>query len=319
MPNIMVTSKCNLACSYCFANKLVNQNDASDITLENFQYALDFITSSGRNDVGIIGGEPTLHHDFHTILSMLIDNTKINDAIIFTNGIELEPYIDQILHPKFGVLFNCNTSPNISDRQYEKLVTNIGAYMKHSNHGMLGINIFSDDMDCSYIFELAKQFNQKEIRVSLTVPNLDICTSKTYFEYFADRKEKLLQFIQLAEQFEVKLKFDCDAPPFCEISKERSFMNNIIVTPNHCTQIIDITQNLEAVRCFGTSHLCKVNLKDFPDVQTLCKYFSEQIDQIALQNMPKEECKTCFLNKTRKCRGGCLRFRTKDILEATNE
>ena len=42
MPNIMLTYRCNLKCPYCFANEFVNKKN-TDISLENFEKALDFI------------------------------------------------------------------------------------------------------------------------------------------------------------------------------------------------------------------------------------------------------------------------------------
>lgn len=314
MPNIMITSRCNLSCSYCFANKLVNQNDASDITIDDFNYAINFSTSNGPTNIGIIGGEPTLHPNFGLFLQSLIDNDKVNRITVYTNGIQLDQYISLLAHPKIFILFNCNTSPNINQFQYQKLVTHIDHFYSQSKQMTLGVNIFDNDVDYTYIFELAKQYHQLMIRISLVIPTIDICTKYSYHDYFLSKKDKLLQLIELAKQYKIQLSFDCDAPPLCEI---KNFKNVII--PHTCRPNIDITQKLEAIRCFGTSHICKVNIKDFTDLNTLKQYFIKNIDECVNKDMPKKECYHCMEYRIFNCHGGCIKFKTKKLMENKNE
>src|SRR5512141_1013400 len=85
--NILVTTICNRRCPYCFAASRVSNSAAKDssyITLENFKRALAF-GSKMEPVVGILGGEPSLHPEF----ASLIEQTWAAgfDAKIFTNGV----------------------------------------------------------------------------------------------------------------------------------------------------------------------------------------------------------------------------------------
>ena len=60
MANILLTYSCNLRCPYCFANEFVGKEN-TDITIENLLKVVSFITRTGPANIGLIGGEPTLH------------------------------------------------------------------------------------------------------------------------------------------------------------------------------------------------------------------------------------------------------------------
>ena len=128
MANIFLTRKCNLNCSYCFADEFVNKAN-EEITIDNFKTALQFIKTHKDEKVGLIGGEPTLHSAFAEILDILNSDDDITSYVIFTNGIELDKFIDRITNEKVGLLINCNSPENIGPK-YEKLKSNINLLMK---------------------------------------------------------------------------------------------------------------------------------------------------------------------------------------------
>ena len=88
MANIMITKRCNLNCGYCFANEFVNSDNSTDIDIDGFKKILDFILSDGSEKrIGLIGGEPTLHHRFGDILDILLSEERADRVILYTNGI----------------------------------------------------------------------------------------------------------------------------------------------------------------------------------------------------------------------------------------
>ena len=92
MTNILLTYRCNLHCSYCFANEFVNKEN-KDITISNFLKAVSFVTKSENADVGLIGGEPTLHPGFLEIMELLIANQRVSQISLFTNGMMLDRFM----------------------------------------------------------------------------------------------------------------------------------------------------------------------------------------------------------------------------------
>ena len=110
MPNIMITQRCNLNCEYCFANDFVNVNSSdTDISVKDFRRILDFVLGDGSvENIGLIGGEPTLHKHFSDILDILITDERVKGVTIYTNGIFVHRYIEKLKNEKFHLLINCN-------------------------------------------------------------------------------------------------------------------------------------------------------------------------------------------------------------------
>ena len=111
MANIMITDVCNLHCPYCFANEFVN-HARNDIEVDNFKKALEFILTNPTERVGLIGGEPTTHPNFKELLKILVEDKRVTNVVLFTNGVFMEPYIEILTNPKFHILVNCVSTVN---------------------------------------------------------------------------------------------------------------------------------------------------------------------------------------------------------------
>ena len=122
MPNIVVTGKCNLKCSYCFARS--TENDSS-IQLVDYTKILHFIRKDGTDSVGFIGGEPLIHPD----IGQMIDSAfgeGFKRVSVFTNGILLDRIQEKFYeYPHLTALVNVNSSKDIGNEQYRKIRDNI--------------------------------------------------------------------------------------------------------------------------------------------------------------------------------------------------
>lgn len=191
MPNIMLTYLCNLKCPYCFANEFVNR-ESNRISIENFAKAIDFLTKGGPTRVGLIGGEPTLHPELKAILEMLIGNRHITEATLYTNGLLVDRYINQLVTPKFRLLVNCNSPKDIGEQNFEKLWNNLDMLVNHyymRDRINLGVNLYNDKFDYSYIVDLLKMCGLHRVRISLTVPDFGVCGNIDAIDFFKDRKK----------------------------------------------------------------------------------------------------------------------------------
>lgn len=326
MPNIMLTYGCNLKCSYCFANEFVNKR-SNYITEENFVKAIEFLTREGVARIGLIGGEPTLHPKFKDFLEYLINNRKVDEATIYTNGILLDKFINQIIAPKFRLLVNCNSPKEIGELQFEKLRNNLRLLV--NDHYMrdrmnLGINLYKDDLDYSYIIDLLRECDLHRVRISLTVPDFSICGNVNAIEYFKNRKTFLLKFLADMQKNNILPYYDCNKPPYCIwTDEEKEWLENMVAKyhvesnligdHSFCFPVIDILPNLQAVRCFGMSEYEKVCIDDFTGVSEIASYFLNHIDSASYQIPVGDECKECRKRQTRKCTAGCIGFKSESI------
>lgn len=324
----MLTYGCNLKCTYCFANEFVNKK-SSYISEENFQKAIDFLTREDVTRIGIIGGEPTLHSQFKNFLEYLINNRRVGEATIYTNGILLDRFINQVISPKFRLLVNCNSPKEIGNEQYEKLRNNLNTlinehYMRERIN--LGINLYSDDLDYSYIIELLKMCGLHRVRISLTVPDFSTYGDVNAIEYFKKRKPFLFKFLKDMQDNNILPYYDCNKPPYCIwTDEEKEWLenmvekyhveSNLIGDHSFCYPVIDILPNLQVVRCFGMSEYEKVNISDFNGVSEIASYFLNHIDSASYQIPANDGCKECRKRQLRKCTAGCIGFKSSAIFK----
>ena len=332
MPHIMLTYRCNLRCPYCFANEFVNK-DKTDITIRNFLKAVSFITRDGSSNIGLIGGEPTLHPGFREIMELLIANPKVQYITLYTNGLLLDRFIPQVTNPKVRTLVNCNSPTIIGEESYARMKQNLDElFLRHNmkDQLILGINLYRDDMDYSYIMELLQRYGLERLRISVAVPDFSTVGEVDILEYFRKKKPFLMKFFRDMDSIHVLPHYDCNYPPPCIWAKEeKEWLQaysakhpdckvNLTNAANLCFPAIDILPNLQAVRCFGMSDFLKVSIEEFDSVGDLRRFFMNEIDSVAVKLAADKACRDCYGRKTGACYTGCLGFKASRI-RACNE
>lgn len=327
MANIMLTYRCNLHCSYCFANEFVGK-ESTDISIENFLKAVSFITKTGESIVGLIGGEPTLHPGFQVMMDLLISNPTVKGIRLYTNGLLMDHFVDQLTHPKFEICVNCNSPQMMGQKAYACLQKNLDLLilqhnMKDQIH--LGINLYSDEMDYTYIMDLLQRYDMHKLRTSVTVPDFSAGDENDAMEYFQRRKKFLLDFYKSLDNIQVMPHSDCNRPPYCIwTDEEKKWLeeyaakypdqySNLTSTHSWCVPAIDILPDLKAVRCFGMSDFLKVPISDFDCVADITNFFENEMDAIAYKLSTCEDCQKCHEFTSRRCFGGCLGYKASRI------
>ncbi len=322
MANIFLTRKCNLKCPYCFADEFVNKEN-EEITVENFKKALDFIKTSESERVGLIGGEPTLHPKFKEFLDILNDDEAVKNYVIFTNGLEADKYINDLCSEKAFMLINCNPPSDLGSR-FNNLKNNIKllSEIKKTQYS-LGINLYSDKMDYSYIFDLLKMIGQHELRFSTALPNTSKENTDKPLDSFRMFKPFLFKFFKDCLDNEIVPHNDCNAIPNCLLSVEdkkvllrlnllakKYEIQDTIRSGGTCSPVIDILPDLNAVRCFGLSTHLKVPIENFKSIENLRKYFYNKVDLYAKLAFEGQECEDCKSRLIDKC-GLCFTYKIK--------
>lgn len=337
MANIMLTDACNLRCSYCFANEFVNVGK-NEITLDAFSKALDFILSDGSESVvGIIGGEPTLHPLFDTMMRMAIMDNRASGIMLYTNGLRINEHWDTCCHAKTHLLINCNSPTDIGDTLYARLCDNLDILLSKKLCGervTLGINMYKPDFEYVYLINLLKKYNMQHVRVSITVPNVEKQRNTNAHDYFLKMKPYVLKFFHDLLSNDIIPHFDCNKIPSCLIEeselacfsryltrpqlRDNLGKSNIMTKRVSCSPVVDIRQDLTAVRCFGLSTWTKQRIEDFKGIRDLKNYYLRTIDSFAFNTVYTSSCTDCYDRKVLSCNGGCLAFKIKGILELAN-
>ena len=331
MPNIMLTYRCNLHCPYCFANDYVNRFD-TDISEENFDYAVDFIVKGGYHQIGLIGGEPTLHPLFEKFIQKLTKKEGVSSVMLYTNGMYLSKFEKLSFDPQvtsmMKILVNCNSPKQIGEANYKKFIQTMDAVFTHYYMGSnikFGINLYDNDFDYSYIKEILTRYDQHHVRISLTVPDFSKEPDVSPLDQFRKRKDYLLEFLHEMDEIGVLAYMDCNKVPLCvwtdkefqwlidyqkRYPKMKSNLTSGIVG---CSPVVDIHPDLRADRCFGMSGYSNVNIRDFMRMADLENYFKQNVDYIMYRIPAETKCVKCYERQTARCSGGCPGYKQKKI------
>jgi len=330
MASIVLTNKCNLQCPYCFAGMLTAEG-IKYFTVEDFIKALNFIKTTPGERLGIVGGEPTIHPKLGEFIKIINNDNDIHHCIMFTNGIELEKYID-LLSEKFALLINCNTPENLGS-SFSKLENSIKQLVKAGmNRFTLGINLYKLDMDFDYIFELLKAAGHKSVRFSSAISAYEKINSENMLDTLRKYNDILLRFSEACIKHEIIPSFDCGSvPPFCirDINLKRAQLklneiakkyhdNSNIFGMMHCGAQIDILPDLTAVRSICFPYYEGVHIDKFENINQMKQYFYDEIDSYMGRMYASEECKECIYRKRGQC-SICMCFFMKQFKKLKEE
>lgn len=313
MANITINNFCNLQCPYCFADNIAGI--AENMSLNEFSSILEFINHT--ESINILGGEPTLHPQFQSILNILY-KYNVDAQIstwIFTNGTNLSPYLSwfaehsDIMH----ILLNCN-SPAVQTEEhwsnFVQLMDDIYTNEVLSPITMLGCNLYPDCTDYSYIWNFAQQYNLATIRVSVASPGGQLRSWRDKkWEYFDTMKPIFMQFVNDAIENGVHLLFDCSQLPKCIFTAEELeaiLMCGWLMDIEYCNPPVDILMNGKAIPCLG--NYVPIDYTNFGSYAELRHYFTLVINQNAANNNGQGACANCIKREHLTCQGGCLAF-----------
>lgn len=324
MANIMINEVCNQQCSYCFASEFVNVSN-KNISFDNFKKAAEFILEEDdekkKGHIGIIGGEPLLHPEFDNFMHYLINNELVKRITLYTNGVLISKHIDTIKNDKVGVLINVNSIKDVGELNYKKTQEAIDLLVNKYNKRekiTLGLNIY-DSIDYSFFINTAEKYKQKRVRLSVVVPANR--QEERGLQHFLSLKEIVLKIAKSLLLRDIRFRFDCNLPTKCIWTKEEledmelmglSSFNRELISLLHtpCAPVIDILQDLTAIRCFGLSEISKVPISKFHNVKELRDYYINNFDIPLFKEKIDHKCDNCsfFL---KDCFGGCLANRVK--------
>lgn len=316
MPNIAITNYCNLKCPYCFADNMIQEQN-KNISIENYIKLLYYLIELNNiEQVGIIGGEPTLHPQFKEILIETNKCANKNHTLftLFTNGINLDPFIP-FIGEHICILINCNEIKNMQKQQIINFNTtlqhlfNIGWFQNGKAH--CGCNLYPDCLDYYWIWDIVDRYNLRELRCSVASPGGQYTKwRQAKNEYFLKMKPIFLNFCKEAQKRKVRLDLDCGHIPICYFNTEELQLIEEVCCRKlnyiNCNPILDITPDLKVTPCFGSYEPVPLDFeKNWDGIWRHTLYY---------HNIPKAlknnqgNCNNCHKLQELECQGGCLAF-----------
>jgi len=312
MANILFTTYCNRNCSYCFAMDKVDlgqeKGDPSkNLNMVDLEKIIDFYQRSQLSRFVVLGGEPTLNHDFNGMIDRLLKEREFKSVMIFTNGLMPENVLDYLsCNPdsRLRIALNLNHPDDYTGTQWSRINKTMNVL---STKIGLGVNIYKAGQDYNYLIDAIEQFNLgHHVRVGLTQPVIGSKNNYACESDFPGIAQDLVHFAAKAFQKDIDFSFDCGFQ-FCMFTLEQhtELLRYGIKFKSICSPIIDIGPDLSVWRCFPLFKDVCGHLTDFGTKNRIIDFYDEKYKNfIPMGN--RLECPQCRYRKNGLCSGGCL-------------
>jgi len=314
MANIILNTRCNRSCPYCFAKREMAES-ASDSTMtwENLIYIADFLKAAGQDRVSLLGGEPTLHPDFTDFVTYLLERGL--DVTVFTNGVLSPTRLEECKRHLLGVRlerlsFVCNLNDPVQTPPLPGETKKLRAFLALMGPWVSpGFNIYRLDFALDFIFDNINRFGLKRhIRLGITHPLPGKQTSYIHPKDMRKVIRRLFSFRHLFDSTRVSPGLDCGFPICKFTDKELGWLHRFN-NPSHfrCGPAFDIAPDMSVYHCFPLSNYRRRSLFEFDSLGQLFEHFSD-LRQEAKTEIPGifDECDSCRYQESGVCSGGGL-------------
>lgn len=280
-----------------------------NISLENVDYIVKFLKTSGHHVFSVLGGEPTLHPQFMEICDRALENGMM--VRVFSNGLMKREIQKYIFRRNIRLILNVNApedTPKAHLKALNQVYENIGPNI------CPGYNIYKAEFDFSFIFELIEKHHmQREIRLGISQPIVDSDNAYVAPVQYRTIGKKLVKLARIADDRNIRLNFDCGFV-LCMFNKVD--VGHLIYANTDvrfvCGPTIDIDPELNVWACFPLSSIKNRNLREFADLKELVAYY-DKVHSCYAQTGLLDRCGKCTFLKRKQCTGGCVSHKMKGL------
>jgi Radical SAM superfamily/4Fe-4S single cluster domain len=318
MSNVVLTSKCNRRCKYCFALDTFDDENENYIKFGDLINIADKVSASNETSIGLLGGEPTLHPLFYEILLYVIERGIF--VSVFTNGLCSDDLIDKIegLIQRKGFKFIVNTNhPDIeskenSQRQHKFLKT-------FNTICDISVNIFDPDLDLDYVDEImcSTDLHDRRIRLGIAQPIIGETNCFLPSESYPLVSERIVKLAEEVFKRNNIVSLDCGFP-LCaftdtQLGKLRRMNASLQFV---CDLALDFAPGNQAWSCFPMSKLNKIDYDPYETLENIADRLRSYTKKLRKrQNFGLyNECADCIYRKNSVCAGGCLSYALNNSL-----
>ena len=312
MANVLITSRCNLRCEYCFAQARLQDRRNQVMAMEDVRKVIAFLKKSDHPNFRAMGGEPTMHPDFPEIVETTLQEGLHLDVLSNATWPETcNRLFNRISPDNLSFLLNIDHPTNYQSPVWKNIHRNLAAVAPLRSI-TLSFNIFETRPRYEYIFDLVKTYHIDKIRLSLSLPVIGARNAHLPFEDLKRMGPIVVEFARQAADLGAKVSLD-NAAPLCMFSYEQAgelLLRGVLdLTRNaRCEPIVDIGPDLTVWCCFCLSMLWNRRLSDFECLQEIVEYYKGIMGSYQDKLYPLDECDRCPYRKEWGCQGGCLSY-----------
>jgi MoaA/NifB/PqqE/SkfB family radical SAM enzyme len=312
MANVLLTTKCNLRCSYCFAQEKLQNSRNQTMSLGDARKVIEFLKRSGHPVFRAMGGEPTLHPQFPEILQMALEAGMRVDVLSNATWPERYNALFQRVSPRhLFFLLNIDHPDSYTPKIWSLIERNLSAVAPRENV-TLSFNVFETRPRYEYVLDLIRTHRIDKVRLSFSLPVLGAQNSYLKLEDLKLTTPFVMDFVRQAEDAGAEVRID-NVVPFCIFSHEQAgelLLKGVLDLKRNaqCDPIVDIGPDLTVWCCFCLSSIWNRRLEDFQNLQEIQTYYREAMSLYQCRLYPMDECDRCPYRDLWGCQGGCLTY-----------
>lgn len=307
MANLSITARCNRKCSYCFAMETLDAlgGDVAHMSLDGFERSLDFLQRSGMEEARLLGGEPTIHPDFPSMVDRVMDRGM--RLMVFSGGMIPEKALAKLAaapEERVRVLINvvAPQEGNPAGTRKQEAV-----YGRLRGRVILGLNITSPAVRPEFLLELIDTFGlARRVRLGVAHPTIDGSNEYLHPRHYPEVGRRVTLLGLRAAQRNVELDFDCGwVPCMFPDGALRALGKGSEEVGLRCNPILDLLPDGRAISCYPLASHAVAEVDMFDDAAALRARFAsgQRSDRVL---MLYKKCSDCDWRARGECTGGCL-------------
>jgi hypothetical protein len=325
MANLLLTSSCNRSRPSGFAgDETSGPTGGQLLSWENLIYIADFLRASGRRQVSLLGGEPTMHPECVDFILYLLERGF--DVTVATDGLLSPSRLEKFRFYLAGapierLNFVCNLHDPVQPPPLPQATQRLHRFLALMGPWtQAGFNLNQVDFTLDFLFDAINRFGLKrQLRLSLAPPGPG---SKAGFIQARDMRrvvERLSAYRPLFETHRVRPRLDCGVP-FCQVSDaERAWLNCFRGhSPYGCGAAPHISPDMKVSHCLPLAHYQSKSLFEFDSLEQIDRHFARQRQAIKAEIAGiYAECEGCRCQEDFGCAaGGVCRIIGRFTIEA---
>ncbi len=269
------------------------------------RHLIDLVRDSGMKEIRILGGEPTLHREFVSILGYALDQGLY--VRVFTNGFMPASSLEALQKaPEKNCRVVLNFPIGVNRRPDEDSKLNRAARLLGQKMSV-GINIYRPGMPLEEASRFVDQHGlTRTIRVGMAHPRLDRANSFLHPRQYHRISEELELWLKNIKPRNFMLTLDCGFVP-CMFSPTFMEMAELSAEAlgSRCNAIPDLLPDSTAVHCLPLAELDQLPIHGVRSIQGLRDTLQHRTLSFRKTGVFRE-CSSCDLWHRSLCQGGCV-------------
>ena len=318
--NLILSRNCANSCPYCFDEAERQGKQQHFISMENVERFARWAYNARLGYLSLSGGEPFLHPKLGTIVKFFRQALPGTSLRILSGGMFNNDLFDSVPYQDTSIVFNINEPRDYTKpKHFNKVINNIETATRKGFKVGIGFNVWRLDFDPTFIPRLAHQLGISRITWAVANPERGKESDKAVPpQQWGELSERCLDMLKEAARLNIDASLDCSLP-LCffkdsDLGWVRQYHPGTAALIGVCEPPpIDVTPELEVIRCFACSKVARLKLMDFRCQEDIEYWFVNHLDTQLLQQGCFPYCSECPHLKSGRCYGGCLAWHAGDV------